>query len=142
MKISVLIATVLVLCAPAAFAQPIFQCTTPNGKQIQLLDNGKTLEYSFGKVGKPEIVVRVLRSQARYYDWRGVGRSIAYSVDIPNGDVVYNIHHAYDRIEQKIAAGVAVQMPSNQWVEVNCHPKAIRVNQLDNVKNIPSGYDD
>ena len=68
MKISVLIATVLVLCAPAAFAQPIFQCTTPNGKQIQLLDNGKTLEYSFGKVGKPEIVVRVLRSQARYYD--------------------------------------------------------------------------
>lgn len=135
---------ILALCvfSSSAFADTLFSCTTTNGKQIKLTDKGETLEYRFGKVSHPELVLNVAKNDARYYDWRGVGRSIIYSVDIKNGDTSYNVFHAFDRLEHKVSAGVTVSLPNGKYVEINCNTNKKIINNLEGIEGIPSGYDD
>ena len=56
-------------CPPGAVT--LFHCLTAKGKRIQLCDEGKTLEYSFGHPEKqPEMVVRVPRAKASTTQWQ------------------------------------------------------------------------
>ena len=88
----------------------LFYCVTESGKEISLYDFGDRIEYSFGVAGQPEIVLSRTREEASTYQWAGVGRSIHYSVDVPNGDTVYSVFWSFDRLssQREETGGVTV----------------------------------
>ncbi len=117
---------VLALCAGGS--STVFSCTTAKGKQIEVCDSKKTLEYSFGKSDtKPEIVVRVPRAQASTWQWRGVGRWHSYSVDIPNGNTTYNVFWGQDALSPNAPpeAGVNVLNQDRVVTTVLCEPNGL-----------------
>lgn len=127
------------LFASSAFARcgagskTLFSCVTANGKQIELCDAGKTIDYSFGKPqGKPEIALKVPRGQASTSQWAGVGRYESYSVEIPNGSTTYSVFWGVDRLSEKhaVEAGVDVTVNSQPAATVKCSGKNI-------INNIP-----
>ena len=118
----------------------LFSCPTEKGKEIEVCDSGKNISYSFGRSHvKPEIVVNVLRDQASTSQWDGVGRYLSYAVDIPNGDAVYNVFFAADRLsnEHSIDAGVNVMMKNKLVTTVKCSGKNI-TNNLEGLNLKPS----
>lgn len=116
----------------------LFSCLTPRGKQIELCDRGRTIQYSFGKPQlKPEIVVTVPRHRASTSQWQGVGRYMTYSVDVPNGDTLYSVYWSADKIEQGIEAGVNVLVKGKVVATVNCTESSID-SSLEGVKLRPS----
>ena len=97
--------------ACGAGEKTVFSCMTQAGKQIQVCDAGRTIDYSFGRPNaKPEIVVRAPRDAASTFQWQGVGRNISYTVEIPNGDTKYIVFWSADRLSERhpIEAGVGV----------------------------------
>lgn len=109
-------------------SKTVFSCFTAKGKQIEVCDTGKTIEYSYGKPkGKPEIVVKVPRSQASTSQWDGMGRYMSYSIDIPNGNTTYNVFWGADRLtdEHAIEAGVNVLISNKMAATVKCSGKKI-----------------
>lgn len=108
-------------CKPGAVT--LFFCTTAKGKRIQLCDEGKTLEYSFGHPDKqPEIVVRVPRVKATTTQWQGIGRFKSESVEIPNGKTIYSVFFGADLVseEHPIEAGVNVLVNGEHKATVKC----------------------
>lgn len=101
----------------------VFSCVTGKGKIIEVCDSKKTIDYSFGKPSeKPEIVVKVPRESASTTQWSGIGRSMSYSVEIPNGRTVYSIFWSADRLSEKhpIEAGVNVEINQKHVATVKC----------------------
>ena len=144
MKIIILVVLPLLFISNA-YAQctggkTIFSCTTTKGKQIEVCDMGKTINYSFGKKqAKPEIVVQAPRETASTYQWSGVGRTMSYAVDIPNGKTSYSIFWGVDRMTEahSIEAGVNVLNNGNLVATVNCVEKGI-INNLEGVDLKPT----
>ena len=121
-------------------SKTIFSCLTEKGKQIELCDAGKTIEYSFGKPQeKPEIVLQVPRTQASTFQWKGVGREESYAVDIPNGKTTYNIFWGVDRLvaSHPVDAGVNVMIDGALAATIHCVSKSI-VNHLRGVQLKPT----
>ena len=111
-----------------AGTKTLFSCPTKNGKQIELCDAGKTVEYSFGRMqAKPEIIVSVARAQASTSQWAGIGRWMSYAVDIPNGKTVYNVFWGVDRLSDNhdTEAGVNVMVDGKPIATVECTGKNI-----------------
>lgn len=126
-----LILTVVIAAAiaPTAWAkcdagsQTLFSCTTTNGKQIEVCDAKKTIDYSYGRTGsKPELSLRVPRADASTYQWQGVGRYMSYSVKLPNGKTEYSVYWGFDRLTEEHAeeAGVNVTVNGKQVATVKC----------------------
>ncbi|MBE9013627.1 hypothetical protein IQ250_25910 [Pseudanabaenaceae cyanobacterium LEGE 13415] len=110
----------------------LFSCLTTNGKQILLYDGGRTIDYSFGKVDDtPELSLQIPRSSATTRQWTGIGRSIFYSINVPNADVIYTVFWNADRQDQTVAAGVNVTKNEKIIATVNCASDI--VNQMENV---------
>ena len=104
-------------------SETVFSCVTGKGKLIEVCDSKKTIDYSFGKSKeKPEIVVRVPKNSATTTQWAGIGRWISYSVEIPNGNTIYSVFWAMDRLseEHKIEAGVNVEINKKLAATVKC----------------------
>lgn len=119
-------------------SKTVFSCVTKKGKQIEVCDKGKTLSYSFGKPGKkPEIVVSVPRGHASTTQWNGMGRYISYSVTIPNGDTEYSVFHGFDKIDDKIEAGVNVSIKGKHAATVYCSDKNL-VHDLEGIDLKPT----
>lgn len=117
-------------------SKTLFSCTTIKGKQIEVCDSEKTIDYSFGKANeKPEIAIKVPRDKVSTFQWAGVGRSESYAVDIPNGTAVYNVFWGVDRLsdEHPIEAGVNVLIDKKLVTTVNCSGKDV-VSNLEGVK--------
>lgn len=100
----------------------LFSCQTENGKLIELYDLGNTIQYFFGPENDPEIVLNVPRDEASTYQWAGVGRSIHYSVDIPNANTVYTVFISEDRLSEgrPVTGGVDVLVDNEYVTTVNC----------------------
>lgn len=100
----------------------LFHCTTALGKEIDLYDRGDTIEYSFGVADQPEIVLNRLREETSTYQWAGVGRSMHYSVDIPNGNTIYSVFWSLDRLspQQEETGGVTVTIDGSYVATVSC----------------------
>lgn len=114
----------------------LFSCNTTNGKQVLLCDAGATLNYTFGKPGRtPEMKLKVRREDASTWQWQGIGRTISYSINIPNGNTVYDVFWAVDRMtdEHEEQAGV--------HVEVNGRPVATVRCDVDSVQQFLEGVD-
>lgn len=108
----------------------LFSCATKNGKRIELTDAGKTIDYSFGKVGKPDLALRVPRASATTYQWKGIGRYVNYEVNVPNGDTVYSVYSSLDKIEQTWTGGVRVTVKGREVADVKCLESAKNIDQL------------
>jgi hypothetical protein len=107
----------------AANRKLLFSCTTDNDKQILLHDSGKTIDYAFGKPNEtPELSLKIPRSQASTWQWRGFGRWMSYSIDVPNGDTTYRVHWGLDRLssDHTIESGVNVLVNQQIVAEVQC----------------------
>jgi len=135
--VKVIFIAAAVMFAQSAYAKceggskTVFSCLTAKGKQIEVCDTGKTIEYSYGKPkGKPEIVVKVPRSQASTSQWQGVGRYMSYAVDIPNGNTTYNVFWGADRLSENhsIEAGVNVLINEKMAATVKCSGNNIEQN--------------
>lgn len=145
MKIIVIIPVLAALFTSNVYAKceqskTLFSCITTKGKQIEVCDAGKTISYSFGKPQqKPEIAVQVPRELASTYQWAGVGRTISYAVDIPNGKATYSVFYGVDRLteDHAIEAGVNVLINNELVTTVNCSGKDI-VSNLEGVDLKPT----
>ncbi len=127
--------------ACARGAPLVFACLTAQGKRIEVCDAGKTIDYSFGYPNqKPEIVVRTPREQASTYQWRGVGRAIHYSVDVPNGDTVYRVFWSADRLSEahRIDAGVEVEISRKHAATVKCAGEKHIMQNIEGIQLKPS----
>lgn len=117
----------------------VFSCLTEKKKQIEVCDAGQTINYSYGKVGKPEIAIKVPRADASTFQWAGVGSWMSYSVNIPNGKTVYSVSWGVDRMDEKhpIEAGVIATVNGKQVANVKCVESTIRQN-LEGINLKPS----
>lgn len=131
MKMIAVVPVVVALLTPSVYAscegsKTLFFCNTVKGKQIEVCDAGDTINYSFGKARQtPEIAIKVPRDKASTYQWAGVGRSMSYAVDIPNGKTTYNVFWGVDRMtdEHAIEAGVNVLINNALVTTVKCAEK-------------------
>lgn len=126
MKNLILIAILLMTVSDAnakCSKKTIFVCSTTNGKQIEVCDNGDTLEYSFGKPGKLEKNFKIERTNASTYQWNGMGRYMNYTVELPTGDTVYSIFTGADKIDMKSESGVNVTVKGKNVATVKCNEK-------------------
>ncbi len=136
------VALAMVFASNAAFAactggsETLFRCTTKSGKQIEVCDAGKTINYSFGKPGKkPELALNAVRDDVTTWQWNGVGRYMSYTVNIPNGEHMYRVFWGVDRLTDEHAeeAGVHVEKNGDLLTTVDCKAGTITQN-LEGVK--------
>ena len=145
MKIIVIVPVLAALFTANVYAEcknskTVFSCTTTKGKQIEVCDADKTIDYSFGKAqGKPEISIQVPRDQASTFQWAGIGSSISYAVDIPNKNTTYNVFWNADKNSEDhpVEAGVNVLVNKELVATVNCSGKDI-VNNIEGVNLKPT----
>lgn len=142
-KISLLLLTLLGAgCILPAYADcnrgatQLFSCTIQkNGKRVELCDAGATIQYTFGKPGmNPEMALSVPRSQASTYQWEGFGRSMTYSVTVPNGATEYEVYSTTDKHSRsEDRAGIYVNQRGNQIAELVCVQSTV-YNNMEGVK--------
>ena len=129
-------------CAPNT--KTVFSCLTGQGKRILVCDAGKTIDYSFGYLGqpgaKPEIVVRTPRAEASTYQWRGIGRALSYSVQVPNGNTLYRVYWSLDRLTENhpVDAGVEVEISQKHVATVKCVGEKHIVQNIDGIDLKPT----
>ena len=106
----------------ASQGETLFICGTADGKLIERYDMGALVKYVFGPQGQPELVLEVSREETSTYQWQGIGRYENYSVSVPNGETVYSVFWARDRldIEQPPEAGVSVEIDGEYITTVDC----------------------
>lgn len=111
-------------------SKEIFSCFTEKKKLIEICDATKTINYFYGKVGKPEISIKVQRADASTFEWSGVGRWMTYGIDIPNGNTIYSVSWGLDRLDENhpIEAGVVANINGKMVANVNCVESTIRHN--------------
>lgn len=110
-----------------AKSEPLFACTAKkSGKRIEVCATATAIQYSFGKPNaKPELALTVPKSQASTYQWEGFGRVMAYSVNIPNGDIEYRVYSGSEKASEEhpdglAFAGVHVVKKGRQIAEIAC----------------------
>jgi hypothetical protein len=108
----------------------IFACSTKTGKKVEVCDKGQVINYSFGN----EISIEKSRSQVTTQQWKGVGRWHSYSVNIPNGEFVYDVHFSYDSLcpSCPLDAGVYVEKHGQIQSQLLCIEDTI-INNLEGV---------
>lgn len=118
----------------------VFSCTTKKAKTIEVCDLGDKISYSFGPTNKPELSISVPRSLATTRQWEGMGRTISYSVDVPNGKTIYSVYWAVDRLSDShdIAAGVEVIINGKSAANVSCDPKKDIVQNMEGIDLKPT----
>jgi hypothetical protein len=118
----------------------VFSCTTTKGKSLEVCDLGNNIAYSFGPAGKPELSLQVPRARVTTRQWEGMGRTISYSVDVPNGKTVYSVFWAADRMDEAadIAAGVEVIINGKSAATVSCNPKKDIVQNIEAIDLKPT----
>lgn len=67
-------------------------------------------------------MIRAARETASTFQWLGIGRSMSYSVEIPNRNVKYTVYWEVDRLDEEhpIDAGVMVERNGKQLARVRC----------------------
>lgn len=136
MKKLILLTALSLTMATPAFAKTLFECTTTNGKQILLTENGDTLTYRFGKKGKPELNFSVSKDEAIYTPWNGIGRYMNYSLDLPNGDVVYSVFRSADKHTHKVESGVEVALQNGKTSRVLCRQSQVKADELESIEGV------
>lgn len=108
-------------------AKEVFFCEASKGGIIQVCDAGATIEYTFGKPRKPDIVLAAVRRTVTTRQWEGMG-PMSYDVRVPNGNTTYTVFWSFDRDpSHEPDAGVMVEVNQKHVTTVQCLPtKSIR----------------
>ncbi len=120
--------------ACASKSKTIFSCATTNGKYVEVCDAGSVIGYSFGKKGAPELALKIPRDEVTTTQWKGIGRYISYTVNIPNADAVYSVYSSTDKNakRQETEWGINVEVSGNQAATIKCSPKSV----VDNMQGV------
>lgn len=111
----------LTLGATAAHAAE-FSCDIANkGRSVTLTLSGQTVSYAYGKKGAaPELALTVPISAVELYAWEGFGRTPSYSIGVPNGQYLYTVYTAWDKIDHTEFAGVNVEKNEKLLTQLQC----------------------
>lgn len=112
-------------CPPDA---TVFACTTTKGRQVEVCDAGRVIQYRYGRPGAAaEMALAIPREQASTHQWNGIGRNIAYSVRIPNGDTVYEVFKSFDRLgaADALSAGINVEVAGRTVASIPCRTETL-----------------
>ncbi len=111
----------------------IFACTTSKGKFVEVCDADKTIQYAFGKKGaKPELALTIPRAAASTRQWDGMGRYMSYSVQIPNGNTVYEVFSSVDKMTEEGESGINVEIAGKHAATLTCKPETV----IDNIESV------
>lgn len=138
-QLAIVFFTSFVVISPHAYAtcdqksKTMFFCIAKKtGKNIELCDLGKTIQYSFGTSGsKPDLALSVPRERVSTSQWDGMGRNEPYSVNVPNGSTIYSVFWELDKLKRvnAIEAGVNVTAGGKALATILCADNTI-VNNL------------
>ena len=77
------------------------------------------------------MALSIPRDKATTFQWKGFGRYINHSVQIPNGNTVYEVFSSADRIENDITFGINVSVDGNNIANILC-----KNNVINNIEDI------
>ena len=139
-----IIGLAVAVCSHSLFAacpsqsKTVFSCTTTNNKVIQVCDAGNTISYSFGKANAtPELAITVPRNKVTTYQWQGIGRSVHYAINIPNGKTIYQNNDSLDKMSQQYTAGVEVSNNDKLLATVECAANKKITSKIQGIKLRP-----
>lgn len=128
----------LALIANPAFAETVFLCNTTNSKQIKLVDNGETFQYSFSKGKKTELQFSIAKHKVDYGggDWN-VESSNWF--ELPYKGNTYTVFSSLVNLDEngkelsepKKEAGVIVNQDKPNSKTILCNPKQIKVDKIE-----------
>lgn len=130
--VSLCVATTAQAVCPAN-SETLFACTAKKtGKLIEVCATATTIQYSLGRPKiKSELALSVPKSQVSTYQWEGIGRVMAYSINIPNGDVEYRVYSGAEKASEEhpdglAFAGVHVVKKGRQIADVACADNTVK----------------
>lgn len=117
------------LCQPD---KVIFSCMTKNSKHVDVCDSGDKISYFYGKSSSQlEMSLFIPRSTASTRPWNGMGRSMTYAVNIPNGNTTYSLYWSAVRDPDEpdpISAGIEVIVSGISRAVIECIPETVEQN--------------
>ncbi|MBD8900190.1 hypothetical protein [Rhodanobacter sp. DHG33] len=123
-----------------AYAHPdiIFSCTTTTGKKVEVHDSGDAVSYRLlDRKGMDELAFSVPRSAASTYQWDGIGKDMIYSVQIPRGDIVYEVFQDADKVSQQVRSGIIVTIHGKTAAQLACKQETV-INNMEGVALRPA----
>lgn len=114
-----------------AQAGSVFSCKTDNNKYIEVEKiNPNLYEYSFGSMGKKEIVIRNGKSDLlhRSDKWEGTGSGRWATMKFQNGKFIYTVWTSFDPVEHTESSGVIVEGGGKEIARVDCTSKTAQAN--------------
>ena len=127
----ILIFSGMIGTAGIAQAGPVFSCKTDNNKYIKVEKiNPNLYEYSFGSMGKKEIVIRNGKSDLlhRSDKWEGTGSGRWATMKFQNGKFIYTVWTGFDPVEHAESSGVIVESGGKEIARVDCTSKTAQAN--------------
>jgi len=120
----------LCLSFAVAATAPAYGCGTQlfsceiGAKKLSLCLSDRTVIYSFGPEGAPELVLERDLLTVEYVPWAGVGRTLYESVQLENAGIAYDVWHGLDRLEENAAldGGVSVLQGEATLANLLCNP--------------------
>ena len=119
----------VLLAAPVHAACPddtVFSC--PIGKKTLEICHAKgLLTYSFGRGGKPELIISERLETVAYTPWPGIGRAIWDSVAFENEGVTYEVWTSFDRMDETavMEGGVNVMQGDKTLATLTCNKGSV-----------------
>lgn len=127
----ILIFSGMIGTAGIAQAGSVFSCKTDNNKYIEVEKiNPNLYEYSFGSMGKKEIVIRNGKSDLlhRSDKWEGTGSGRWVTMKFQNGKFIYTVWTGFDPVEHTESSGVIVEGSGKEIARVDCTSKTAQAN--------------
>ncbi|WP_308018617.1 protein Gly1ORF1 [Neisseria cinerea] len=127
----ILIFSGMIGTAGIAKAGSVFSCKTDNNKYIEVEKiNPNLYEYSFGSMGKKEIVIRNGKSDLlhRSDKWEGTGSGRWATMKFQNGEFMYTVWTDFDSVTHTESSGVVVERRGKEVARVGCTPKTAQAN--------------
>ena len=134
MKRVVLTCTAIIFAASNCYAacakKTVFSCTTTKGKQIEICDTGDSLEYAFGKAGKPDKTVKIAKNKIEIHPMSG-GYGCG-TIDFPSGTTSYSVFSCVEKQSGAWSGGVTVSTNGKRAAEINCNESKTVVDNMGN----------
>ena len=127
----ILIFSGMIGTAGIAKAGSVFSCKTDNNKYIEVEKiNPNLYEYSFGSMGKKEIVIRNGKSDLlhRSDKWEGTGSGRWATMKFQNGKFIYTVWTGFDPVEHTESSGVIVEGGGKEIARVDSTSKTAQAN--------------
>ena len=92
--------------------------------------NPNLYEYSFGSMGKKEIVIRNGKSDLlhRSDKWEGMGSGRWATMKFQNGKFIYTVWTDFDSVTHTESSGVVVERRGKEVARVGCTSKTAQAN--------------